>query len=70
MCFLIFIRRTMCFFHRNRLCRLLDCTTMLVNPVCHKVGIDDCHYFSRLFRAYMGVSPKSYREKHAPAPPP
>lgn len=44
-------------------CRLLDTTEMKVNQVCHKVGIEDCYYFSRLFSKIMGLSPKQYRGK-------
>ena len=44
-------------------CRLLDQTHMKINQICHKVGIDDCFYFSRLFRKEMGISPTDYREQ-------
>lgn len=56
------------YFNRQKMqlaCHLLDTTTMQVNQICHKVGIDDCYYFSRLFKAHIGMSPKNYREKHA-----
>lgn len=43
-------------------CRLLASTDMKINQICHKVGIDDCYYFSRLFNKTMGISPKKYRE--------
>ena len=33
----------------NLACRLLASTGMKVNQICHKVGIEDCYYFSRLF---------------------
>lgn len=42
-------------------CYLLDCTNMRVNQVCHKIGIPDCYYFSRLFSKIMGMSPKEYK---------
>ena len=42
-------------------CRLLDFTTMHINQICHKVGIADPYYFSRLFTSTMGVSPTEYR---------
>lgn len=42
-------------------CELLDFTGMRVNQVCHKVGIEDPYYFSRLFKRTMGCSPREYR---------
>ena len=44
-------------------CKLLDNTTMQINQICHKVGIDDCYYFSRLFSKQVGISPKMYRKR-------
>lgn len=44
-------------------CRLLEQTDMKINQICHKVGISDCYYFSRLFTSIMGMSPKNYRSK-------
>ena len=43
-------------------CLLLDTTTMKVNQICYKIGIEDAYYFSRLFSKTMGLSPKEYRE--------
>jgi AraC-like DNA-binding protein len=43
-------------------CQLLHTTSMRVNQICHKVGIDDSYYFSRLFKQFTGLSPKQYRE--------
>ncbi len=51
----------------ERACLLLSNTTMQINQICHKVGIDDCYYFSRLFSQTTGLSPKAYRELHKPA---
>ena len=45
-------------------CYLLDNTDMKLNQICHKVGIDDPYYFSRLFTKTIGLSPKAYREKN------
>lgn len=42
-------------------CRLLDFTDLKVNQICHKVGVNDCYYFSRMFRKTMGMSPTEYR---------
>lgn len=42
-------------------CLLLDETDMKINQICHKIGIDDSYYFSRLFSKIMGMSPRDYR---------
>ena len=44
-------------------CRYLDETNMRVNQICHKVGIEDSYYFSRLFTRVMGLSPTEYRSR-------
>lgn len=44
-------------------CHLLDFSTLHINQICHKVGIDDPYYFSRVFTATMGVSPTEYRRR-------
>lgn len=45
-------------------CRMLAETSMRINQICHKVGIDDCYYFSRMFSRIIGMSPKEYRKRH------
>jgi AraC-like DNA-binding protein len=42
-------------------CRMLQETDMRINQICHKVGIADSYYFSRLFTKIMGVPPKQYK---------
>ena len=42
---------------------LMDVSEMKVSQVCHKVGIDDPYYFSRLFTKTMGISPSEYRRR-------
>ncbi len=44
-------------------CRLLDYSAMRINQICHKVGIEDCYYFSRLFSKVIGMSPTEYRNR-------
>lgn len=44
-------------------CYLIDCTDIKINQVCHKIGIEDCYYFSRLFSKIMGMSPREYRKQ-------
>lgn len=44
-------------------CELLDNTSMKLNQICYKVGINDPYYFSRMFSKIMGISPKCYREQ-------
>ena len=43
---------------------------MHVNQICHKIGIRDCYYFSRLFNKTMGIPPKDYRKPHKRGTPP
>ncbi len=51
-------------------CHWLEQTDLRVNQICHKVGIEDPYYFSRLFAKTMGVSPQEYRGSvKAPKPP-
>ena len=44
-------------------CHLLDFSTLHINQICHKVGISDPYYFSRVFTATMGISPSEYRRQ-------
>lgn len=44
-------------------CRLLTDTGMKMNTICHKVGISDPYYFSRLFSKVIGMSPSEYRRR-------
>ena len=43
--------------------RWLDETDLCLNQICHKVGIADPYYFSRLFSKTMGLSPQAYRKR-------
>lgn len=42
--------------------KLLKESSIPVAGIAKQVGIEDSYYFSRLFKKYAGVSPKSYRE--------
>lgn len=44
-------------------CYWLQQTDMKINQICHKVGIDDQYYFSRIFHQQMGMSPKEWRRQ-------
>ncbi len=53
------------FIHRKmeRACLLLDTTTLNISEVAESLGYDDPHYFSRLFKKVMGLSPARYRSQ-------
>lgn len=42
-------------------CQLLDTSHEPVKRIANRVGYDDAHYFSRLFKRVIGVSPQQYR---------
>ena len=47
-------------------CELLQTTDMSVKQIAVLCGYDDPHFFSRLFKRHIGVSPQDYRQgKHA-----
>ena len=46
-------------------CRMLRETDMRINQICHKVGIDDSYYFSRLFSRIVGMAPKAYKAQQS-----
>ena len=46
----------------ERAAELLGNPEMAINEVCAQVGMPDAQYFSRVFKAYFGVSPSVYRE--------
>jgi AraC-like DNA-binding protein len=47
-------------------CQLLDTTQEPIKRIANRVGYEDPHYFSRLFKRVIGVSPQQYR-RHPPA---
>ena len=44
-------------------CQYLQFTTLRINEIAFKLGIEDPYYFSRLFSKIMGISPQEYRSK-------
>jgi AraC-like DNA-binding protein len=48
----------------ERAAELLRGTELPVSDVCAQVGIPDAQYFSRVFKAYFGVTPSAYRENN------
>jgi transcriptional regulator GlxA family with amidase domain len=44
-------------------CQYLQFTTLRVNEISSKLGIEDPYYFSRMFTKIMGLSPVEYRNK-------
>jgi AraC-like DNA-binding protein len=46
-------------------CKLLDNSDLRINEIAIKLGYIDAFYFSRLFKKFMGVSPKEYRQQGA-----
>jgi AraC-like DNA-binding protein/mannose-6-phosphate isomerase-like protein (cupin superfamily) len=44
-------------------CRYLQFTTLRINEIATKLGIEDPYYFSRMFTKLMGISPVEYRNR-------
>lgn len=49
----------------ERAAEMLCNSELAINDVCAQVGMPDAQYFSRVFKAYYGVSPSVYREKQS-----
>ena len=47
----------------NAACDLLLNTDMNVKQIAFLIGYNDPHFFSKLFKKHMGVSPKNYKQK-------
>lgn len=47
----------------QRACQYLLFTELRVKEISEQLGIEDQHYFSRLFTKVMGISPNEYRKK-------
>ena len=46
-------------------CTLLSTTDLPIGDVGRMVGYSDNHFFSKIFKSYMGISPKEYRNRAA-----
>lgn len=44
-------------------CQLLSYTTQRIQEVAYAVGFDDPFHFSRVFRRFMGISPREFRSQ-------
>lgn len=44
-------------------CRYLQFTSLRINEIADKLGIEDPYYFSRMFTKIMGMSPVEYRNR-------
>ena len=46
----------------QRAAEMLRSETITVAEVCYKVGINDPHYFAKMFKQQFGISPKKYQQ--------
>ncbi|MCG8307076.1 MAG: AraC family transcriptional regulator [Cytophagales bacterium] len=46
----------------QKACEFLNYTDLNIKEISYKVGFQDPLYFSRIFKKYMGISPKAYKE--------
>lgn len=47
----------------QKACQLIQFTEYRMKEISYGIGINDCYYFSRLFKKLMGVSPLEYRKR-------
>jgi AraC-like DNA-binding protein len=55
----------MVFFNLKKIqkaCEYLNYTDMSIKEISYKIGLDDPLYFSRIFKNFMGKSPRNYRQ--------
>ena len=45
----------------NHACTLLATTNLAINEIGSAVGYQDNHFFSKLFKKYVGIAPQTYR---------
>ncbi|MDO3695241.1 AraC family transcriptional regulator [Wenyingzhuangia sp. chi5] len=46
----------------QKACEYLSYTDLSIKEVSHKIGFEDPLYFSRIFKSYMGKSPRDYKK--------
>lgn len=46
----------------SRACELLGATALSVTQIAREIGVCDYNYFSKVFKANLGVSPREYRK--------
>jgi AraC-like DNA-binding protein len=49
----------------QKACQYLQFTTLRINEIADKLGMEDPYYFSRMFARYTGSSPMKYRNSYA-----
>lgn len=47
----------------QKACKYIQFTEDRMKEISNNIGINDCYYFSRLFKKLMGMSPLEYRKK-------
>ncbi|TMM30591.1 AraC family transcriptional regulator [Polaribacter aestuariivivens] len=47
----------------QKACEYLNCTDLSIKEISFKIGFNDPLYFSRIFKNFMGKSPRSYKKK-------
>ncbi len=62
----IFINQYITTCRINKACELLHQTDLPINVIGERVGVPNPHYFSKLFRDNMGMSPSKYRGNTGP----
>lgn len=48
----------------QKACEYMNYTTLSVKEIGYKLGFQDPFYFSRVFKKYMGVSPRAYKKNY------
>ena len=47
----------------NKVKELLDSTDYKISEICEMVGYDNPRYLSKVFKQYVGMTPREYRER-------
>ena len=46
----------------QKACEYLNYTDLSIKEISYKIGFDDPLYFSRIFKNFMGKSPRNYKK--------